>query len=197
MSERDFSKMNDDEVLRALVGAAKEDRPKDGAHARAVAAVLPELSVAVAREVPRARPAPMSVRALSLLAATIASLLFVAVVGGGLFIKHQHDVAEAQAAAQAAELAAQKAETARLMAELWAQTENIAAMQASVQNAKDEATRAAALAQLEEAKQVMEATSSRIRAHTSSTAGGGARPTSAARPACNCTPGDPLCSCIP
>jgi hypothetical protein len=196
MSERDFSKMSDDEMLRALVDAAREEGPKDGAHARAVAAVLPELSVAVAREVPRARPAPMSVRALSLLAATLGALLFAAVVGGGLFIKHQHDVAEAEAAMQAAELAAQKAGMDKLMAELRAQTDNVSALQASVQNAKDAAERAAALAQLEEAKQAVETTSSLIRTRKSG-ATGRARATSSARPACNCTVGDPLCSCIP
>jgi hypothetical protein len=192
MSERDFSKRGDDEVLGALLRAGKEERPREGAHERAMAAVLPELSVAVAREVPRARPAPMSLRALTMLAATIGSLLFVALVGGGLFIKHQHDVTEAQANAQAAELAAEKAETERLMAELRAQTDTVSALQASVRNARDDAARAAALARLEEAKQAAETThSALVRHQRTSTAGGGARPT------CNCSPGDPLCSCIP
>jgi hypothetical protein len=191
MSERDPHR----DVVDALTRASRAERPHGGAKARALEAVLPELGVATS--VPaHVTPRTLSVRFLRMSATLSAAALFVALVGGGLFLKHQEDVASAEQAAAAAELAAQRAQTDKLMEQLRQQAESVASLQGAVQNAKDDSQRAAALAQLEEAKRAQNATVSRLQSRPA--AGGGAgRGAAKPSPACNCTPGDPLCSCVP
>ncbi len=185
--------MSDDQerFTRQLVEASRAETPREGAKARALGVVLPELQVAHARETESRRRRS---RGLSWVAGGSGFLLFVTLFGSGLYIKHQKDVAEAEQAQAAADLAAQKAQTDKLMAELKAQTDSVASLASAVQNAKDDAARAAAVAQLDEAKRAQEATKARI----NSGRAGDAKPADGRpRPACNCTPGDPLCSCIP
>jgi colicin import membrane protein len=83
------------------------------------------------------------------------------------------------------------------MAQLKEQSDSVASLQNAVQNAKDDAARAAAQAQLDEAKRQQEATKGALNRTRPSGGGGGGGGTKPNRPACNCTPGDPLCSCIP
>ena len=181
------------DFVRELVAASRAEAPRAGAKARAIGAVLPELSATRAVEAEARRPRS---RWLGAMAAASGAMLIITVVGSGLFIKHQHDVAAAEEAEAAAELAAQKALNDRLVAELRAQTSSVAALQGAVDNAKDDAARAMAIAQLDEAKRQAESMAARLSgARPAAGAGSGARP--ASRPACNCTPGDPLCSCIP
>jgi colicin import membrane protein len=182
-----------DPFVEDLLEAARGDRPREGARARALDAVAAELEVATAVE---GAPSLPSTLPWGRVAGVALPLLVAAAVLKGLNIKHQSDLAAAAAAQQAAELAAQTAETRRLMDELRAQTDSVAALVAAVQNAKDDAARAAAQAQLDLAEQQVAAKRERsgVAAGRASGAGGAA---AKAKAACNCTPGDPLCSCIP
>jgi colicin import membrane protein len=152
---------------------------------------LPELSLAIAQAEEGLPSEPSKTWSRVVVGTWVAALL--AACFGLLVLVHQRDEAVAAAAEHAAELAAQKAQTDKLIAELRAQTESLATLQSAVQNAKDDAARASAQAQLDEVRRSREAVNAAMRARAGGSSAGGA----AIRAACNCTPGDPLCSCIP
>jgi colicin import membrane protein len=186
----------DDEFMAKLTAASRAEQPRAGARAKALAAVLAEPQAVQAADavVPAV---PRGGSTWPLLAAAAGFLLVVGVTGGGLVIKHQQDEIAAAKAAADQQAAAAQVQLDTLMAELAAQNERVLAIQDAVQNAKDDAARAAALARLDEAKRQQLATMARA---TSARSAAGAAPSAAkpaSRAACNCTPGDPLCSCIP
>lgn len=90
------------------------------------------------------------------------------------------------------ELAETKAELAKLQADLQAQQEMIASAQSELASAKSEADRANAQAKLAAAQQKQSATMAAVKASSAA----GAKPKSSAKAACNCQPGDALCSCL-
>jgi len=185
--------MSDDQerFTRQLIEASRRESPREGAKLRALGVVLPELRVAHARETEvRSRRSS----GLRWVAAGSSLLVVVTLIGSGLYIKHKQDVAEAELARAAADLAAQKAQTDKLMAQLKAESDSVAALGLAVSNAKDDSARAAAQMQLDEARRMQTATM--LRAKSAAGSGPNAEKPSS-RPACNCTPGDPLCSCIP
>jgi colicin import membrane protein len=175
--------MSEHDVLSRLRTASRAEAPRDGAKARAVSAGLVELRVA---------PVARQARRVSAILSATGIVLFMALVGGGLFIKHQNDEQAAADAQHAAEVATQKAAMDKLMAELNEQNASVAALFSAIQNAKDDAQRAVAQQQLAQVRRAAEATKSAIR-------GAGSVNSAAGSPkkACNCQPGDPLCSCIP
>ncbi len=178
--------------VNELVAASRLERPRAGAKERALAAVVPSLGVVPLTGAKRGR-------GVTLLAAFAGCALVAAFVLGGLFVKHRSELAEVAAEAalheQEAAQAAQRAKVDELMAELREQTEAIAKLQAAVANAKNDAERQAAEQALAEAR----AHAAGVRAATSSQGAGGAPAVRPPRPkvACNCTPGNPLCTCIP
>jgi len=192
MSERSRPEAADEAFAAELVSASKAERARDGAKARALAAVLPELSVATAHDSPHVMPSRTG-----LYGGVIGALLLAACVFLGVNVKHHDDVEAAASAIHAAELAMQQARTERLLAELRRQTAEVAALQAAVQNAKDDAARAAAMVALAEATQKAADTKASVNKVQSRAGAGAGAGAAKARAACNCTPGDPLCSCIP
>ncbi len=122
----------------------------------------------------------------------IGVVLLVALVGGGMAIKSQSDASTVAEARHKSELAEQKAAADALQRKLEEQTSAVKGLESDVANAKDEAARAEALAKLNAAKSERSNTAQRL---TNVSSGGGSKP-AAPRPACTCTPGDPLCSCL-
>jgi len=134
---------------------------------------------------------------LTMIAVGLGVLFFVGAIGGGIIIKNVHDQAAA-AEAQLRELQSEKdkadQEQARLKAEL--------------ANTKDPEQIAALQAQLAAQQQRLQSLDSQIANNRSSHGGGHGGGGAAAHPAggggggggaakpCNCTPGDPLCSCL-
>jgi colicin import membrane protein len=131
---------------------------------------------------------------LTLIAVGLGVFFFVGAIAGGVVIKNVHDQAAA-AEAQLRELQAEKdkadQEQARLKAEL--------------ANTKDPEQIAALQAQLAEQQQRLQSLDTQIansrsghggRAPAARPAGGGGGTGGGSGKPCNCTPGDPLCSCL-
>jgi colicin import membrane protein len=176
-----------DDLVRKLAAASRAETPRPGARVRAVSVLMAGL-----RE-----PVVAGANARRFTIAGVGGFLLVAsVLAGAVSLKHQQD-AQAAYAAQASELAAQKAEVDLLMAQLNEQTKSVADLRLAMENAKDDAARAAAAKQLLEAERESALVRKAIAAGRSQSAGGGARVRPWPKKACDCPPGDPLCSCIP
>jgi colicin import membrane protein len=178
----------EDDFARRLLAAAKAEEPREGAAERALSKVVPSLGVAAASE-PAVPPKRTRLRAEIVGALLAAALLF-----AGVEVKQALDI-EAARAAVAARMAEQRAQEEELIKALEAQEDTVAQLTATVSQARDAAARAAAIAALEEATARAAETAARIR---------GGRPGGpvindrhVTKNACNCAPGDPLCSCIP
>jgi colicin import membrane protein len=109
----------------------------------------------------------------------------------GLSVKSSNEN-EAKIAAAAEQARQAQEERKKFEAQLTEQNKKVDSLMAQLSSASDEATRLKLQKQLEEER----AKTERIR-----TSGGGAKPsgggnTGAASKPCNCTPGDPLCSCL-
>ncbi len=128
---------------------------------------------------------------LKLAAFGIGFVLLVVAVGGGVAIKSQSDAAALESARHKSELAEKQAASDALQKKLEEQTGAVKSLESDVANAKDEAARAEALAKLNAAKNERSNTAQRL----TNVSSGAAKP-AAPRPACTCTPGDPLCSCL-
>ena len=116
------------------------------------------------------------------------------VLVAGAYHHEQQNEREAQRveALRREEIAAQNARLAKLMADLKEQQEAMALAQSELTNARSDADRANAQAKLAAAQEQQKATMSSVSAVK---AAAGPR-SSAAKAACNCQPGDPLCSCL-
>jgi colicin import membrane protein len=125
----------------------------------------------------------------------VGALLVVALVGGGFAIFKQSKEREESEARHMAQIAQQTAEREALTRKLEEQNAAVKGLEDSVANAKSEVERAAAREKLAAAQRQAAATRDAI-----PLAGGGrkanAGPGAAPKPACTCTPGDPLCSCL-
>jgi colicin import membrane protein len=123
----------------------------------------------------------------------IAGIVGVIAIGSvsGYLIKKNLDEKEAQAIAVSAQLKQAQEEKAKLDAQIKASDAKQTQLNAQLASAKDEATRLALQKQLDEEQEKSKALKR---------GGGGARPAAGGgdkpKAACNCTPGDPLCSCL-
>ncbi len=132
----------------------------------------------------------------TLIAAGIGAVLFIALVGGGLFIKKQNDESAAQAAAAEAQRQDLQNQIDAAKAEADKQAAAVKAATSALSSAKDDAARAQAQHDLDIAMQKQNAANAainRVRAGGAVKAGGGTTP--AAGP-CTCSKMDPLCGCI-
>lgn len=116
-------------------------------------------------------------------------LLVVVMIGGGIAIKGQMDKAAALQA-QLGQLAQDEADIKSQMAN--ASAEDKARLQAEL-DAKE-----AAIQNLKDHPNAVQTTApvSHPVAHTGGGGGGGGSKPASTKPPCNCTPGDPLCSCL-
>ena len=119
--------------------------------------------------------------------------LVMALVIGGLAAKNASDKSKAELAAKEQQLTEQQAALSKLQKQAQEQEAAVAGLEGEVQNAKDEKARQAAQEALQRAREQQKATQRQIQQRRSTTPGPGGGPP---RPACNCTPGDPLCSCL-
>jgi colicin import membrane protein len=119
------------------------------------------------------------------------AVVFIGVALGGYFIKKNADERDAHDAAVAAQLKQAQEEKAKLDAQIKESDAKQSALNAQLASAKDEATRLALQKQLDEEQEKSKALKR---------GGGGARTGGGSgdkpKAACNCTPGDPLCSCL-
>jgi colicin import membrane protein len=121
-------------------------------------------------------------------------VLLVAIVGGGLAFKGAADQRAKERAADQARIAAAEAESKRLKDTFDEAQKREEELKSSLASAKDEATRAKLEAELSKATEQKKQAGAAMQG-----GGGGGRPRptgGGAKPACNCQPGDPLCSCL-
>lgn len=121
----------------------------------------------------------------------VAGVIVIGSVGGVLLYRN-HQETQARFAAQEAQQQADAADKKKLEAQSKEQAAKIDNLLSSLAGAKDEATRLALQKQLEEERDKQAAALKR--------GGGGPRggssPGGGTKPPCNCSPGDPLCSCL-
>lgn len=139
---------------------------------------------------PAARKRPVAILPWSGLAVAAALLL---ALGGNAYIQDQRETARIQALKDE-EIAAQKAQLEKVIAELKAQQEAIASAQSELASAKSDADRMMAQAKLAAAQEQQRKTQSAIQAARPASSRAGA---AGAKPACACVAGDPLCACTP
>ena len=132
---------------------------------------------------------------LTFIALGIGAVLILGAGGGGYaFWKSGQDQAR-ETALKNAEIAGQKAQLDKLMADLKAQNEQMQAAQTEIASAKSDAERFAAqqkVAALQEKQKTTEKNIANVRSGPGPTAPTRTTP----RPACTCQAGDPLCSCL-
>jgi colicin import membrane protein len=120
------------------------------------------------------------------IAVGVGILLFVVMIGGGIVIKGQMDKAAALQA-QLGQLAQDEADIKKQMSSASAEDrarlqDELDAKEAAIQNLKDHPNAVQTTAPV---------------THPVSHGGGGTKPPATSnKPPCNCTPGDPLCSCL-
>jgi len=132
---------------------------------------------------------------LTYIAVGLGVLFFVGAIAGGVALKHASDEADAL-----------KAQTAALQAQIDDEKQKGDKLKAQLANAKDPAEVAALQAQLDaENARIQQLQNQQQTAAKKPTYAGGGGGAPAAKPAgggggsgkpCNCTPGDPLCSCL-
>jgi colicin import membrane protein len=125
------------------------------------------------------------------------ALVAVALIGGGVAFKI-HSAKQASEARLAEELRQAQEQVASFQRKLQEQETIVAQKQAALAAAKDEVERASAQAALDKAQKAVAETQSAIAKIAPKTGGakaGGAK-SGGAKAACNCQPGDPLCSCL-
>jgi hypothetical protein len=162
------------------MAAGRTDHPRGGAKARALAAVVPELSTVSAVDA-YVRP-----RRVPVFATMVGYLLVAAVLVVGMAARRQQDL-RATDAAIADEMAVQMARYDALQVGLETQTESLEKLRTTLASVASEAHEASPPRAMDEPHDAT------VR---SQALGAGAVRVKAKR-ACDCTPGDPLCSCIP
>jgi colicin import membrane protein len=123
-------------------------------------------------------------------------VMVLGLIGGGLALKSQLDAREASERTHRAENEAAQAELNKLKNDLKAKEDAVSALEGDVKNAKTEVERTAKLQALADAQAKLKAANAAVGGATGPRPAanpGGARPTGKA---CNCPPGDPLCSCL-
>jgi hypothetical protein len=131
---------------------------------------------------------------LTYIAVAIAAVLVLGGIGGGYAFYSSNKEAQRIQALKDEEIRQKEAQVNKLMAELKAQNDAMAAAQAEAASAKTDAEKAAAQAKLLKAQEDAKRTQANIAAvrnrPTGNTSSG------SPRPACTCQAGDPLCSCL-
>jgi hypothetical protein len=182
MSDAENRPAGGDDVARALLASSRAERPAEGARGRAFDAAVRELEGAPVAS--RRTPS----RALRIAFVFASPVLVLALLVAGLLVKDLRDAQRAKARIQA--------EVSRLAKESEA-LEGVARLRSELANSRDPAKVAELQRQLSEAKEKASVITVPARA-------GGGQPaaapvvssTRAGKAACNCTPGDPLCSCL-
>jgi colicin import membrane protein len=133
---------------------------------------------------------------LTYIAVAIGAVLVFGGIGGGYAFYSSAQEAKRIQALKDEEIRQKEAQVNKLMADLKAQNDAMAAAQAEAASAKTDAERAAAQAKLLKAQEDAKRTQANIAAvrNRPGAAGGGGG--GAPRPACTCQAGDPLCSCL-
>jgi colicin import membrane protein len=127
------------------------------------------------------------------IAVAAAVFLVVGGIGGGYAFYQKSQSADAERARHEKEIGEQRAQVEKLQRELSDQSQAVSQLEDAVKNAKDEAAKQDAQKALIAAQQRQAATRQALgRVNTTSTPA--SKPIN--KPACNCQPGDPLCSCI-
>ena len=122
----------------------------------------------------------------------VAFVLVAAVVGGGIAFKKHSDQQALETAALEARARAAEEEKTRLEASVKAAQEKETELKSALNNAKDDADRARIQNELKKAQEQTVAARRGLSGAGPAGGGGGSKP----KAACNCTPGDPLCSCL-
>src|SRR5262249_44232773 len=125
----------------------------------------------------------------------IAGAIGVVVIGGlGItFAVKSNNEKQEQLAAAAEQKRIADEEQAKLKAQMAEQLAKVDGLKSQLDSAKDEATRLALQKQLDEERAKADKMKPGGGGGPRPSTGSGAGPT---KPACNCTPGDPLCSCL-
>ncbi len=119
------------------------------------------------------------------------------VVGGlGLYFGKIRPEAEAREAATRAALVQQAEETKRAQQQLAETTAKVNDLLTQLSSAQDDRTRAELKAKLAEAQRAQAGAASRAASGGGSKGGGGEDKPKPPKKACDCQPGDPLCSCL-
>ncbi len=126
----------------------------------------------------------------------VAFILVAAVVGGGIAFKKHNDQANLEKAALEARAQAAEQEKDRLEDAVKQSEQKEADLKSALNNAKDEADRARIQAELQKAQETTKAAQKGLRSAGSSSSGSSGSSSPKPKAACNCTPGDPLCSCF-
>jgi|HubBroStandDraft_6_1064221.scaffolds.fasta_scaffold455997_2 uncharacterized protein HemX len=186
MSDQNDIGRTDDKLVQALVASSRAERPAEGARGRALDVAVRELGMGADTFARAASPR----RARR--AALVGVALALGLLAGGLFVQHQQEM----------QTRAARADLERRAAELEEQAEmSIERVRRELNATKDPEKIAILQAQLADVQQ---------KAYVAKTAprgvGGGRGASSApagaphngalATKPCNCTPGDPLCSCL-
>jgi colicin import membrane protein len=125
------------------------------------------------------------------------ALVAVALIGGGVAFK-LHSSKQAAETRHTEELRQANEQIAQFQRKLQDQEAMVRQKETQLATAKDENERAAAQNALNQAREAMNQTKENIKAVTSKArpSGGGSAKGGASKAVCNCTPGDPLCSCL-
>lgn len=135
--------------------------------------------------------APRRVRPTTVYVLLAVAAGFLLLIGGGSFA-HQREEADRIQAAKEQHVLKKQAELDHLMHQLAAEQQDLAVAQTELSQAQNDADRVAAQAKLQTAEAQTQASKARIYA-VKSAAGAGSANT---KPACKCSAGDPLCSCL-
>jgi len=114
----------------------------------------------------------------------------------GLYFGKIRPEAEAREAAQRAVIAQQQEETRRAQQQLADSTAKVNDLLSQLSSAQDDKTRAELKAKLADAQKQQAASASRASGGGSKASGGGGDDKPKPKKACDCQPGDPLCSCL-
>jgi colicin import membrane protein len=134
---------------------------------------------------------------LQITVGVVAFVFVAAVIGGGIAFKKHNDQVNRERQEDARARAELEARATAAENQVKESQEKESALKSALNNAKDEADRARIQAELTKAQEQTAAARRGLRTVGGSGSGssGGSKP-AAAKPACNCTPGDPLCSCL-
>jgi colicin import membrane protein len=114
----------------------------------------------------------------------------------GLYFGKIRPEAEAREAAQRAVIAQQQEETRRAQQQLADSTSKVNDLLSQLSSAQDDKTRAELKAKLAEAQKAQAGAASRASGGGAKASGGGGDDKPKPKKACDCQPGDPLCSCL-
>jgi colicin import membrane protein len=135
---------------------------------------------------------------LQMTVGVIAFVFVAALIGGGVYFKKHNDQVNRERAENERARAELEARATAAENQVKQSQEKESELKSALNNAKDEADRARIQQELTKAQEQTAVARRSLHAvgggSTSSGSSGASKP--ASKPACNCTPGDPLCSCL-